>query len=67
MLNYSLASLTQTNMKALVGAIHELPENVTENIHCICVSNTNVLQIVGAIINRPLQGVDEYCTFVFET
>ena len=40
-------------------------QNPNEKARYICESNTNDSQFVGAIINRPLQGVDEYCTFVF--
>ena len=37
-----------------------------EKARYICESNTNDSQFVEAIINRPLQGIDEQDTFVFE-
>ena len=42
-------------------------QNPNEKARYICESNTNDSQFVGAIINRPLQGVDKYYTFVFGT
>ena len=29
------------------------PDNIPENVHYLCVSNANDLQVVGTIINRP--------------
>ena len=40
-------------------------QNPNEKARYICVSYTNNSQFVGAIINRPLQGVDEYGAFIF--